>query len=123
MVLGYVMIRENKHPTAGTELPFPIHAIFRSAARRMLRTLLPVNLARRDTSPLNSCLLQKVKSDGLHRNALRHRAPLEPELGCRSIPPTGYPKVRINRPSSLIVLMLVRCILTSLSVATSCTVR
>ena len=36
----------------------------------------------RDTSPLYSCSLQKVQSHGLHRNVLRHRAPLAPELGC-----------------------------------------
>ena len=85
--------------------------------------LVPVNLAQRDMSPLYSCSLQKVQSNGLHRTSLRHRAPLAPELGCRGIPPTGCPKVRINRLLSLIVLLLVRCILTSLFVATSYSVR
>ena len=70
--------------------------------------LVPVNRAQRDTSPLYSRSLQKVQSDGLHRTALRHRVPLAPEVGCRSIPSTVCPKVRINRLLSLIVLLLVR---------------
>ena len=85
--------------------------------------LVPVNRAQRDTSPLYSRSLQKVQSDGLHRTALRHRVPLAPEVGCRSIPSTVCPKVRINRLFCLMVLLLVRCILASLFVATSYTVR